>query len=137
MKAFLLTFTICILSLQIFAQLGEPPYIKSIFFGGGNYYIDVQQKQELNDWLDGFPGLEGYDIIINSHTDDIGSHEYNDWLSRMRTDSILRVLAERGIRPETVSREDFGELNPDFDNSTWEGKLQNRRADVFLVPPNS
>lgn len=137
MKTVAFTLLFSCFSLLLSAQTGEPPYMKSVFFGGGSYYIDGRQYRELYEWLDGFPGLEGYDIIVVSHTDDIGSIEYNQWLSQLRSESVIRVLEERGINRETVAKKDNGELNPDFDNSTWEGKLNNRRADVILIPPNS
>ena len=137
MKTGLFIFAFLLHFIPVDAQTGKPPYIKSIFFGGGSYYIDGIQIRDLNDWLDGFPGLEGYNILIHSHTDNIGSLEYNQWLSNMRSDAVIRVLQQRGLRPETISKEDFGELNPVYDNSTWEGKLRNRRADVILIPPNT
>ena len=122
---------------NIYAQKKEgPPYIKSIFFGGGNYYIDDQQKQELNDFLDSIDGLEQYQVMVTSHTDTIGSLEYNQWLSNMRSNSTIQLLELRGIPEAAIIRKDYGELNPDFDNSTWKGKLQNRRADVVLIPPD-
>ena len=88
------TFFIFILSIFLFSNISAqkkegPPYIKSIFFGGGNYYIDERQKQELNDILDGIDGLEQYQIIVTSHTDTIGSLEYNQWLSNMRSMSTI------------------------------------------------
>ena len=110
--------------------------IKSIFFGGGNYYIDDQQKQELNDFLDSIDGLEQYQVMVTSHTDTIGSLEYNQWLSNMRSNSTIQLLELRCIPEAAIIRKDYGELNPDFDNSTWKGKLQNRRADVVLIPPD-
>ena len=123
---------------NIYAQTKQgPPYIKSIFFGGGNYYIDDRQKQELNDFLDSIDGLEQYQIMVTSHTDTIGSLEYNQWLSNMRSNSTIRLLELRGIPEAAIHRKDNGELNPDFDNSTMEGKLRNRRADVILIPPDS
>ena len=137
MKSIILFLIASIQLISTHAQTGEPPFIKSIFFGGGSYYIDSRQTQELNEWLDGFPGLEGYNIIINSHTDNIGSIEYNKRLSEWRTESVLRILENRGLARETISRESFGEENPVYDNATWEGKLHNRRADVILIPPNT
>ncbi len=137
MRTAILIFISFLHFLPIKAQTGEPPFVKSIFFGGGSYYIDGRQIKELNEWLDGFPGLEGYDILIHSHTDNIGTLEYNQWLSQMRSDEAVRVLQQRGLRPETISKEDFGELNPVYDNATWEGKYKNRRVDIILKPPNS
>ena len=118
-------------------QTQDPSLIKSIYFGGGSYYIDYQQIKELNEWLDSIDGLEQYDIIIHSHTDNIGSLEYNQQLSELRSEAVLRQLLRRGIPKETISIEDFGETNPVFDNSTLEGKLNNRRVDVFLKPPST
>ena len=137
MKSILPFILIVTCSINISAQNDDPAFIKSIYFGGGSHYIDGRQIQELNEWLDKFPGLEGYDILIHSHTDDIGSLEYNKRLSEMRSHAVIRVLEQRGLRPETINKEDFGELSPVFDNSTWEGKLKNRRADVILIPPNT
>ena len=54
----------------------------------------------------------------------------------MRSNSTIQLLELRGIPEAAIIRKDYGELNPDFDNSTWKGKLQNRRADVVLIPPD-
>ena len=74
------------------------------------------------------------EILIQSHTDNIGSLEYNQWLSRMRSESAYQKLLEKGIEPEMMLIEDYGEQNPYFDNQTWEGKLKNRRVDVIIRP---
>lgn len=113
---------------------GPAYYIKSIFFGGGSSYIDEQQVQELYEFIDEIPGIENMEILIQSHTDNIGSLEYNQWLSRMRSESAYEKLLEKGIKPEMMLIEDFGEQNPYFDNQTWEGKLKNRRVDVIIRP---
>lgn len=132
-------FTICLLSVACLPlQAQEEPiqdyYIFSIYFGGGSHYITPEQEQELYKWLDGIPGLEHHRISVHSHTDDIGSKQYNDWLSQMRSDSAIEKLINHGIDPQRISIEDFGELNPVYDNSTWEGKLKNRRVDIIIKP---
>ena len=113
---------------------GPAYYIKSIFFGGGSYYIDQEQVQDLYDFIDEIPGIENFEILIQSHTDNIGSLEYNQYLSRMRSESAFQKLLEKGIAKEMMLIEDFGEQNPYFDNNTWEGKLKNRRVDVIIRP---
>ena len=131
----ILTLLLIAALLPLCAQDEEAPYhIFSIYFGGGSHYIDGQQAQELSQWLKQFPNLEDYDISVHSHTDDIGSKEYNDWLSRNRSEAAIRKLMENGVLPDQISIEDFGELNPVYDNSTWEGKLKNRRVDIILKP---
>ncbi|MEM8906686.1 MAG: OmpA family protein [Bacteroidota bacterium] len=125
-----------LLSSFSFAQEAEPPYhIKSIYFGGGNYYIDALQRQEVKAFLESIPGLEGYDISVHSHTDNIGSKEYNAWLSKMRSEAAIMEIMKLQIDRETISIEDFGELNPVYDNSTLEGRLRNRRVDIILKRP--
>ena len=106
MKASFTFIFFLIFSINSFAQKKEgPPFIKSIFFGGGSYYIDNRQKQELNDFLDSIDGLEQYQIIVTSHTDTIGSLEYNQWLSYMRSASTIELLEMRGIPEAAIQRE--------------------------------
>lgn len=135
MKYLWILFVICA-SNALFAQEEEAPpyYIFSIYFGGGSYYIDGQQEQAFYEWLDGIPGIDDHEISVHSHTDDIGGKEYNAWLSRMRSESALRLLMNKHIPREVISIEDFGELNPVYDNSTWEGRLKNRRVDIIIKP---
>lgn len=109
-------------------------YIFSIYFGGGSHYVTPEQEQELYKWLDEIPGIENHQISVHSHTDDIGSKQYNAWLSQMRSDAAIQKLMFHGINPDRISIEDFGELNPIYDNNTWEGKLKNRRVDIIVKP---
>ncbi len=126
---------ICVLSFQqsIHAQKRtEPEIVISIFFGGGSYYVDLAQTEKLFQLIDDIENLEHYAIYIHGHTDNIGSVEYNQWLSDMRTDSVIQKMMTKGIGRELINQWDFGELNPVFDNSTWEGKLKNRRVDIIF-----
>lgn len=112
----------------------EPYYIFSIYFGGGSYLIDPSQTQSLYEWLESIPGLEEHEISIHGHTDDIGSREYNQMLSEYRCQSALQKLLEKGLPKEQIFLRDFGELNPVYDNNTWEGRLKNRRVDIIVKP---
>lgn len=136
MRSFLTICTLLICFLPLQAQEGSTPeyYIFSIYFGGGSHYVTPDQEQELYKWLDGIPGIEHHQISVHSHTDDIGSKRYNDWLSQMRSEAAIDKLMNHGIDPDRISIEDFGELNPIYDNSTWEGKLKNRRVDIIVKP---
>ncbi len=131
-NSFLLT--LLLLAIQtLIAQETEPAYrTKSIFFGGGSYYIDNEQIQELSDFLHQFVPIEEYEFFIQSHTDNIGSMEYNNWLSGMRGSAVHREMVGWGVPSEFISNQDFGELAPDFDNNTWEGRIRNRRVDVIV-----
>ena len=136
MKNFLWVLIVLLGFSKINAQEEELPsyFIFSIYFGGGSYYIDSDQMNELYDWLESIPRLEEHAISIHSHTDDIGGKEYNDWLSQMRSNSSFILLLQKGLPEDIITIEDFGELNPVYDNSTWEGKLRNRRVDIIVRP---
>ena len=110
---------------------------KSIYFGGGNWYVDPDQQNELLQWIDAVPNLHEFEIVIQSHTDNIGGKEYNQWLSRMRSESVFQILQGHDIPAEWLFIRDYGQDNPDFDNNTYMGRLHNRRVDVILVPPSS
>ena len=124
---------IIFLSINTFAQ-NSPQYQISIYFGGGNYFISENQRKAVKDFLDNIPNVNQYNITIHSHTDNIGGAEFNDWLSQMRSQSALEELILNNINREMIEIKDFGLHNPVYDNSTWEGKLKNRRVDIFLWP---
>lgn len=108
---------------------------KSIYFGGGSYYIDDEQARQLNEWLDSIPNLlEKYEIHLISHTDPIGGREFNEMLSRMRSAAVQELLVQRLIPENRISIKDWGLENPVYENDTHGGRQMNRRVDVILYP---
>lgn len=108
---------------------------KSIFFEGGSYYIDEYQATVLSDWLDSIPNLlDKYQIQLISHTDPIGGKEFNEWLSRMRSQAVLELLLLKDIPEKQISIKDWGLENPVYRNDTYRGMRLNRRVDVILFP---
>lgn len=124
-----------LLSVGLFGQeVDTSMHIKSIYFGGGSYYVDPIQEGELYEWLDSFPHIEQYEIIIQSHTDNIGSMEFNQRLSEGRSRSVYEKLLNYNLLPEAIEIKDFGEHLPTYRNDSYYGRLKNRRADVILKP---
>jgi len=108
---------------------------KSIYFGGGSYYVDEFQADELFHWLDSIPDLlDKYEIHLISHTDPIGGKQYNEWLSKMRSEAVHELLLQREIPEHKISVKDWGLDNPVFRNDTRRGMSMNRRVDVILYP---
>ena len=126
-------FSFCFL-FAIASSAQEPAFKKSIYFGGGSYYIGGYQRAELHNWLDSIPNLENYQITIHSHTDNIGGVEFNEWLSENRSQAAIQELILKNINTGLIEIRDFGLHNPLYDNSTSEGRMMNRRVDIILWP---
>jgi outer membrane protein OmpA-like peptidoglycan-associated protein len=108
---------------------------KSVFFGGGSYFVDEIQASELLHWLDSIPNLlTKYEIHLISHTDPIGGKAYNEWLSEMRSMAVREILLNHSIPENKISIKDWGLENPVYSNSTRRGMSMNRRVDVILYP---
>jgi OOP family OmpA-OmpF porin len=123
-----------LISVSLAQSTDTAVHVKSIYFGGGSYYIDHIQQAELFEWLDSFPQIEQYEVIIQSHTDNIGSVEFNKRLSEFRSQSVYGLLMEYPVVPEAIEIKDFGEFLPTYRNDLYHGRLANRRADVILKP---
>ena len=108
--------------------------VRSIYFGGGSAYISKQQAQELYDFVSNIKHLEYYEINIMSHTDNIGGREFNEYLSRMRSASVIDLLKAMDIPQEKIKFKDFAFDAPAYDNTTFEGRERNRRVDIQFKP---
>ena len=108
--------------------------VRSIYFGGGSAYISKQQAQELYDFVKNIKHFEYYEINIMSHTDNIGGREFNEYLSRMRSASVIDLLKAMDIPQEKLKFKDFSFDSPAYDNNTWEGRERNRRVDIQFKP---
>jgi outer membrane protein OmpA-like peptidoglycan-associated protein len=125
---------VCFLAIGVLG-MAQDEMRKSIYFGGGSYYVDELQSQELQFWLDSIPNLlEKYDIQLISHTDPIGGREYNEWLSKMRSMAVQQILLQREIPENRITIKDWGLENPVFSNKSFRGMQMNRRVDVILYP---
>lgn len=131
-----LSMAFLLLSVGVRAQQYEDEIRKSIFFGGGSYYIDEHQIEDLYYWLDSIPNLlEKFEIHLISHTDPIGGKEYNEWLSKMRSQAVEQIILKRGdITQRKISIKDWGLDNPVYSNQSFQGMQMNRRVDVILYP---
>ncbi|MFN3841030.1 MAG: OmpA family protein [Cyclobacteriaceae bacterium] len=108
---------------------------KSIYFGGGSYFVDEEQASELLTWIDSIPNLlSKYEIHLISHTDPIGGKAYNEWLSEMRSTAVKEILLNHQIPENKISIKDWGLENPVYSNSSRRGMSLNRRVDVILYP---
>lgn len=114
-------------------QVGQDYKVVSIYFGGGSSYIDEDNQQRVREFLNN-EILENYEIHIHSHTDNVGGVEFNERLSRSRSEAAHRFLQEENFPIHKVYIEDHGLFDAQFDNDSWDGRAKNRRVDIVLWP---
>ena len=72
-------------------------------------------------------------ILVEGHTDNTGSEEYNLELSRQRAQSVENYLASLNVDPTRFTIMGYGESQPVATNDTAEGRQQNRRVDLAIM----
>ncbi len=72
-------------------------------------------------------------MIVEGHTDDVGTDDANQVLSEARAQSVVEYLVGRGIDRSRLVPVGFGESQPIADNASEAGRQLNRRIEVDLV----
>lgn len=73
-------------------------------------------------------------LRVEGHTDSVGSAAYNQTLSENRALSVRSYLVQRGIPANRIEAYGYGMTRPIADNSTPEGRAQNRRVEMLIIP---
>jgi len=71
-------------------------------------------------------------IVIEGHTCNIGTSEYNLALGERRARSVQDYLVSRGVAANRLEIVSYGEERPKFDNSREETRRLNRRAALVV-----
>jgi outer membrane protein OmpA-like peptidoglycan-associated protein len=72
-------------------------------------------------------------VSVEGHTDGDGSPRVNEKLSRDRALSVVMRLVDNGITARRLTARGFGSQNPIDDNSTPEGRRNNRRVEFRIL----
>ena len=87
--------------------------------------------KRLADYLKRPPGFKT--MVIEGHTDSVGSAVYNEKLSQRRANSVRKALVEFGLAESKVQAIGYGESRPIADNGNFQGRAQNRRVEFKLT----
>ena len=71
-------------------------------------------------------------VVVEGHTDAIGTDEYNLALSQKRAQAVSDFLASQGVAAKRLSWEGYGKTRPVADNDTDAGRQKNRRVDLVI-----
>jgi outer membrane protein OmpA-like peptidoglycan-associated protein len=73
-------------------------------------------------------------ITVAGYTDNTGKADYNVKLSERRANAVKFALADRGVAATRVATMGFGMENPVAPNATPDGRAENRRVELHIVP---
>ncbi len=76
-------------------------------------------------------------ILIEGHTDNTGTDEYNLILSKERAYAVMGYLLSKGLNEQKIQAKGFGEIRPVATNYTPEGRQQNRRVEIVILNPKN
>ena len=74
-----------------------------------------------------------YKLIIEGHTDEVGSDEYNDWLSSARANAIKSYLVSRDVYSDSIKTYGYGKHHPLVKSDSPEARACNRRVKFVLT----
>ena len=72
----------------------------------------------------------GNRVVLEGHTDERGTREYNMALGERRAASVQRYLVLQGVSPAQLELVSYGEEKPAAMGSTEEAMAQNRRVEL-------
>lgn len=105
---------------------------RNVLFDHNSTNLLLKDRDLLENCLEVLEQNPGLSIHLAGHTDHIGDVESNNQLSLERAKSVKDYLISNGIDSSIIYLDALGEEIPIFDNSTKEGREQNRRVEVYF-----
>ena len=105
---------------------------EGLFFNTGSAVIKEESYTVLNAVVKVMQENPSYKLNIDGHTDNTGDAESNMSLSQKRADAARTYIIEKGIAADRLKATGYGITKPAADNSTAEGRAQNRRVEFNI-----
>lgn len=113
----------------------------NILFDFDKFFLREKSKNVLDDVYNFLKANPNITIRLEGHTDWFGSEPYNEKLSERRALSAHKYLIDKGINPNRIKNQWFGETRPAFDNMNPDGsdspdnRQLNRRVEIKIEIP--
>ena len=116
--------------------------VDKVLFSSGEATLNDEGKATLKKVSEVLRGVTDKTIQVEGHTDNVAiigalaKRFPTNWeLSTERATEVVRFLVEEGkMNPESISAAGYAFYRPIADNGTPEGKSQNRRIEIVLIP---
>jgi chemotaxis protein MotB len=112
-------------------------------FAPGSWQLSERGKRIISQMASKLAPTQQNKLAVNGYTDNtpIGPElakqgvTTNEALSQKRAEAVMAFLISRGVKPDMVTAQGFGEKNPVASNDTAKGRAQNRRVELTLANP--
>ena len=118
---------------QSVSEMRESRKIPSVDFEFDSIVLVPSSYEVLNKVADIMTSNDKFKLIIEGHTDEVGSNEYNDWLSKARSNAIKSYLVSRGVLPDSIKTYGFGKRKPLVKGDSPAVRACNRRVEFVLT----
>jgi len=109
-----------------------------VLFDTGKTDIKPEGKTALGEIAGALKSVSGRRFQVAGHTDNIPIKKADfpsNWeLSTARAVAVVKLLIEKGVRPEALSAAGYAQYDPSQSNATDKGRAKNRRIEIVLVP---
>lgn len=107
----------------------------NILFAVNKADLSAEAKTNLDKLVIILNSYPDTNIELQGHTDNTGTDTFNQTLSEKRAVSVSNYLAGKSIVASRMTPKGYGETAPKYDNTTSEGRAQNRRVE-FVITAN-
>lgn len=114
-------------------QAGRSLVLKNVFFDTDKFDLKPESKTELTKLTRLMQYNGNIRIEISGHTDNQGSAEANQVLSKNRAKAVYDYLVSAGIDAARLEYQGYGQTQPIASNDTEAGRSQNRRTEVKII----
>ncbi|WP_237717831.1 OmpA family protein [Pontibacter sp. BAB1700] len=104
-----------------------------ILFAVNSAELSANAKKDIDGLVNTLQKYEGTNIIIEGHTDNTGSRELNQGLSERRAQAVANYARTRGVDASRMQAKGYAFDQPIADNTTAEGRAQNRRVEIIII----
>ncbi len=105
---------------------------KNILFITGSYTLSAKSYKTLDEEVKYMKDNPALKLVIDGHTDNVGSDEMNQKLSLNRANAVKDYFTSKGISESRITINGFGETMPIADNKTAAGRQKNRRVEMKM-----
>lgn len=109
----------------------------SVLFASGKSALLPAAQNRLNQVCDALLATKERRLTVEGHTDSQGSSSSNQVLSQQRADAVRSYIISRGYPGDLIRAQGIGEDRPVTENTTAEGRANNRRVEIIIdrAPP--